>query len=201
MKSIGFRTNWIPDLLPIGSLWLETSATALRGPYVISKKQLGKILQLCWEPKRFPSCVEPKKTVKTPRSGSTSSSTPMPPTPWASRTTVVSVSPTRLEAPETPPVLFQFFLKLKIRPCSTIGIYEVNLCYLAKYCKMAMFNCEIKKLPDLLPFLGAICCRAIGDLGASTEPCDRLVCSQFGHRRQVRSDLLKHLLSGHPKKP
>ena len=38
MKSIDFRifrTNWIPDFLPIGSLWLETSATALRGPYVI----------------------------------------------------------------------------------------------------------------------------------------------------------------------
>ena len=34
MKSIDFRTNWIPDFLPIGSLWLETSATALRGPYV-----------------------------------------------------------------------------------------------------------------------------------------------------------------------
>ena len=32
MKSIDFRTNWIPDFLPIGSLWLETSATALRGP-------------------------------------------------------------------------------------------------------------------------------------------------------------------------
>ena len=30
-----FRTNWIPDFLPIGSLWLETSATALCGPYVI----------------------------------------------------------------------------------------------------------------------------------------------------------------------
>ena len=29
-----FRTNWIPDFLPIGSLWLETSATALCGPYV-----------------------------------------------------------------------------------------------------------------------------------------------------------------------
>ena len=36
MKSIDFRTNWIPDFLPIGSLWLETSATALRGPYVIN---------------------------------------------------------------------------------------------------------------------------------------------------------------------
>ena len=39
MKSIDFRifrTNWIPDFLPIGSLWLETSATALCGPYVIS---------------------------------------------------------------------------------------------------------------------------------------------------------------------
>ena len=38
VKSIDFRifrTNWIPDFLPIGSLWLETSATALRGPYVI----------------------------------------------------------------------------------------------------------------------------------------------------------------------
>ena len=35
MKSIDFRTNWIPDFLPIGSLWLETSATALCGPYVI----------------------------------------------------------------------------------------------------------------------------------------------------------------------
>ena len=34
MKSIDFRTNWIADFLPIGSLWLETSATALRGPYV-----------------------------------------------------------------------------------------------------------------------------------------------------------------------
>ena len=34
MKSIDFRTNWISDFLPIGSLWLETSATALRGPYV-----------------------------------------------------------------------------------------------------------------------------------------------------------------------
>ena len=37
MKSIDFRifrTNSIPDFLPIGSLWLETSATALRGPYV-----------------------------------------------------------------------------------------------------------------------------------------------------------------------
>ena len=37
MKSIDFRifrTHWIPDLLPIGSLWLETSATALCGPYV-----------------------------------------------------------------------------------------------------------------------------------------------------------------------
>ena len=29
-----FRTNWIPDFLPIGSLWLGTSATALCGPYV-----------------------------------------------------------------------------------------------------------------------------------------------------------------------
>ena len=39
MKSIDFRifrTNWIPDFLPIGSLWLETSATALCGPYVKS---------------------------------------------------------------------------------------------------------------------------------------------------------------------
>ena len=34
MKSIDFRTNWISDFLPIGSLWLETSATALCGPYV-----------------------------------------------------------------------------------------------------------------------------------------------------------------------
>ena len=38
MKSIDFRifrTNWIPDFLPIGSVWLETSATALCGPYVM----------------------------------------------------------------------------------------------------------------------------------------------------------------------
>ena len=35
MKSIDFRTNWISDFLPIGSLWLETSATALCGPYVM----------------------------------------------------------------------------------------------------------------------------------------------------------------------
>ena len=39
MKSIDFPTNWVPDLLPIGSLWLETSATALCGPYVSCSEQ------------------------------------------------------------------------------------------------------------------------------------------------------------------
>ena len=39
-----FRTNWIPDFLPIGSLWLETSATALCGPYVINLYNLCKLL-------------------------------------------------------------------------------------------------------------------------------------------------------------
>ena len=34
MKSIDIRINWIPDFLPISSLWLETSAAALCGPYV-----------------------------------------------------------------------------------------------------------------------------------------------------------------------
>ena len=34
VKSTDFQTNWIPEFLPIGSLWLETSATAWRGPYV-----------------------------------------------------------------------------------------------------------------------------------------------------------------------
>ena len=37
MKSIDFRTNGMSDFLPIGSLWLETSATALCGPYVIPR--------------------------------------------------------------------------------------------------------------------------------------------------------------------
>ena len=36
-----FRADWISDFLPIGSLWLETSATALRGsnvtwPYILT---------------------------------------------------------------------------------------------------------------------------------------------------------------------
>ena len=46
MKSIDFRifpTNWIPDFLPIGLLWLETSATASCGPYVISIKPVQSI--------------------------------------------------------------------------------------------------------------------------------------------------------------
>ena len=44
MKSIDFRIfriNWIPDFFPIGSLWLETSATALRGPYVTFELDLS----------------------------------------------------------------------------------------------------------------------------------------------------------------
>ena len=44
LTSIDFRIN-AAHIFPIGSLWLETSATALRGPYVMSKivKKKGEI--------------------------------------------------------------------------------------------------------------------------------------------------------------
>ena len=67
MKSIDFRTNWIPDLLPIGSLWLETSATALCGPYVTVYVYICKYILMqvashpsLWRTSRSCSLFSPK---------------------------------------------------------------------------------------------------------------------------------------------